>query len=151
MKNILFLVLLIISLSFVASAWGKEKKRKNSRKKAKKTKIVTKVKPVPGMFTVTGVVSKTVIDDKEIYILTSRSGDIVALPTPKAPKKESVEDAPEAINITEYLNQRVSIFGKGFSRVVKNSLNPKVSIKEIINIRIVSKENEEKDPKDPEQ
>lgn len=150
MKNFLLLGLLIIGLGLVDSAWAKEKKkRKPRKKKATKNKQVNKIKPIPGMFTVTGLVSKTVINDKEVYILTSRSGSIVNLPAPKEPKKEPAEDAPEEINIAEYLEKRVTIFGKGFSRTVKNSPNPVVSIKEIINILEVTAKDEKKEQATP--
>lgn len=140
MKNLILLVFLIFGLTFFNTVNAEEKPRKMPKKEAKGKKT----KPQLVALTVTGIISKTEIEenkDQTGYILTSPSGNIVTLPDPQKlmnPKKTAEGEAPEPINLDDFLDVKVTIFGKGFTRQAKDG--NKVSLKEIISIQKVTEE-----------
>lgn len=146
MRKLLYFSFIIFTLMLTDLCWAGDKKpRKKRKSKPAKNKVQRKTKPVLEIFTVTGVVSKTVVNDQEVYILTTPSGKIISLPAFKESGKEPAEGVPEEIDIREYENKKVAIFGKGFSRLVEKSSQRKISIKKIINIRIVAETDKKQD------
>lgn len=137
MKNLILLGFLLFGFSFFNTINAEENPRKMPRKEAKGKKT----KPQLVAITVTGKISKAEIEgnkDQIGYILTSPAGNIVSLPDPQKllnPKKNEEGDTPEPINLDDFLDVKVTIFGKGYTRQVKDG--NKVSLKEIISIRKV--------------
>lgn len=137
MKKLILLGFLFFGLIFISDLNAGEKPRKipKKEKKAKNTK------PQLVVLTVTGIISQNEENKDQVsYILTSPSGEIISLPTPDKlmnPKKGAEGVPPEAINLEDFKDVRVTIFGKGFAKQQKNGQN-NVSIKEIISITKVT-------------
>jgi hypothetical protein len=119
-------IALTVMFAFVAASVcfaeeGKKEKQKGEAK-PKAEKAVVELKDL----VLTGKLTKKEADGKVSYVLTTADGEVM-IPAPKAKK-----DAAAVINLDNFVDQEVTVTGKGMEK--EKDGKKKVMVKEVTNI-----------------